>query len=386
MSPAILGVGHTRFGELDGEDVTDFGARAAREAVLESNLDPGRIEEAYVGNVGSAAQIQTGSVGQAILRGVGIGSIPVTRVENACSSSSCALREAVRAVRSGDVAVALAMGVEKMTGVPTDVAMGDMAGTSYAAVEGAMGMTFMGMYGCVANAYRDHYGTEVEPALTRVAVKNHANGAANPLAHFQRSVSAGSVRASPVVADPLRLYHCSPMSDGGTAVVVAADDVAEGCHETPVSVETVRMGTWSPGSPLYRDALTESVAGDAYEQTGLGPDDLDVVELHDAAAMGELLRCEALGLCDDGGAASFVLEGHTARDGRMPVNTSGGLKARGHPIGATGLAQICELVWQLRVEAGPRQVDGAEVGLAQNAGGSLFGKTATSTVTILAAS
>ncbi len=379
---AIAGVGHSKFGELDGQ-ITEFGSRAVREAILSSNVEKSEIEEAYIGNVVSAAQNQRGSVGQAILREVGMGRIPVTRVENACASSTCGLREAYRAIQAGQVDVALVMGAEKMTGVSSEVAMSNMSGVSYAEVEGEMGLTFMGVYGMYANAYADKYGVDVLDTISDIAVKNHHNATKNPYAHFDNEVTRAEVLESPIIAEPIRLLHSSPLSDGGVAAIVARGDIAEELVDEPVYVDTLEMGTWYPRGEFYKDGLAEKVATQAYENAGLGPDDVDVVELHNASEMGELVRYESLGLAEPGEGAELVDSGAVELDGRIPVNPSGGLKARGHPIGATGLAQLIELTWQLRGEAGDRQVEDPEIALAQNSGGSIFGKTATCTTTIL---
>lgn len=380
---AIAGVGHSKFGELEGEQITDFGSRAVRDAILSSNIEKSEIDEAYIGNVVSAAQEQRGSMGQAILREVGMGRIPVTRVENACASSACGLREAYRAVQAGQSDIVLVMGVEKMTGVPTEVALSNMAGVAYAEVEGAMGITFMGVYGMYANAYADRFGVDVLEPISDIAVKDHSNATKNPYAHFDQEVTREEVLESPLIADPIRLLHSSPLSDGGVAAVVARADLAEDLVDDPVYVDTLEMGTWYPKGEFWKDGLAEKVANQAYESAGLGPDDIDVIELHNASEMGELIRYEALGLAEPGEGAELIRNGDVELDGRIPVNPSGGLKARGHPIGATGLAQIVELAWQLRGEAGKRQVDSPEVALAQNSGGSIFGKTATCTTTIL---
>jgi len=365
--------------------VTEFGGRAVREALLASNVDNDEIEEAYVGNVASAAQDQTGVVGQAVLREVGVTGIPITRVENACASSTCAFREAYRSVRSGERDVALALGAEKMTGVPTDVALKDMSGASDAEVEGPMGMTFMGVYGMRANAYMDRFG-DVREELADIAVKNHANGLANPHAHLHLDVDHEDVLDSRLVADPIRLLDACPMSDGAAAAVLVRGEVAERLTDEPVYVDAVEASSGhylDSDQEFWREELDERVSERAYREAGIGPDDLDVVEVHDAATIGELMHYEGSGPASPGEGASLVRNGDVFLDGRIPVNPSGGLKSRGHPVGATGVAQVCELVWQLRGEAGDRQVEDATIGLAQNSGGALVGEGGVSTVTIL---
>lgn len=381
---AVVGVGQSDFGELEGRRVTDFGGQAVREALLAANVDNDAIGEAYIGNVASAAQDQTGVVGQAVLREVGVTGIPITRVENACASSTCAFREAYKSIQSGERDIVLAVGVEKMTGIPTDVALKDMAGGSDAEVEGAMGMTFMGLYGMRANAYIDRFG-DVREELADIAVKNHANGLANPHAHLHLDIDRDDVLESRMIADPIRLLDACPMSDGAAAAVLARGDVAKQLRDEPVYVDAVEMtsGSYLDDVDFWYEELDERVAQQAYREAGIGPDDLDVVEVHDAATIGELMHYEGLGLASHGEGPSLVRNGDVMLDGRIPVNPSGGLKSRGHPVGATGVAQICELVWQLHGEAGARQVESPSIGLAQNSGGALLGEGGVSTVTIL---
>lgn len=380
----VVGVGHSEFGALDGQ-IPDFGGRAVREALLNAGVDNDEIEEAYVGNVASAAQVQTGVVGQVVLREVGVTGIPITRVENACASSTCAFREAYKTVKSGERDVVLAFGVEKMTGVPTEVALEDMSGASDSEVEGPMGMTFMGVYGMRANSYMDRFG-DVREELADIAVKNHENGLSNPYAHLHLEVDREDVLESRMIADPIRLLDACPMSDGAAAVVLARGEVAERLTDEPVYVDAAEVSSGhylDSDFDYWREELDERVSEQAYKEAGIGPDDLDVVEVHDAATIGELMHYEGLGLASHGEGASLVRNGDVMADGRIPVNPSGGLKSRGHPVGATGVAQVCELFWQLRGEAGDRQVSDASIGLAQNSGGALLGEGGVSAVTIL---
>lgn len=382
---AVIGVGQSDFGELEGQRVTDFGGRAVRKALLAADVDNKDIEEAYVGNVASAAQDQTGVIGQAVLREAGVTGIPITRVENACASSTCAFREAYKTIKSGERDIVLALGVEKMTGIPTEVALKDMSGASDAEVEGPMGMTFMGVYGMRANSYMDRFG-DVREELADIAVKNHSNGLANPHAHLQLNIDRADVLSSRMIADPIRLLDACPMSDGAAAAILVRGEIAERLVDQPIYVDAVEA---SSGHYLdndfeyWQEELDERVSQQAYREAGIGPNDLDVVEVHDAATIGELMHYEGLGLASPGEGASLVRNGDVMLDGRIPVNPSGGLKSRGHPVGATGIAQVCELVWQLQDDAGDRQVEDPTIGLAQNSGGALLGEGGVSTVTIL---
>jgi len=381
---AVVGVGQSEFGELEGQRVNDFGGRAVREALLASNVDADDIEEAYVGNLGLVAQEQKFVVGQSVLREVGVTQIPITRVENACASSTCAFREAYQSIRRGDRDVALVVGVDKMSGVSTEVALESMAGGSDVEVEGKMGLTFMGVYGMWANAYFDRFG-DVREEMAEIAVKNHENGMHNPYAHLQMEVTKDDVLESRMIADPIRLLDACPMSDGAAAAVLTTGEMAEDLVEQPVYVDATKMGTGDYLNDIeyWKESIDERVATRAYSEAGIGPDDLDVVEIHDAATIGELMHYEGLGLASPGEGASLVRNGDVMLDGRIPVNPSGGLKSRGHPVGATGQAQINEIVWQLRGQAGKRQVEDADIGLVHNAGGAFLGETGTTTVTIL---
>lgn len=385
---AVLGVGHSDFGELTGQQVTDFGSHAVREAIFDGNVDASSIDEAYVGNVAGVAQSQSSIVGQAVLRDVGVTGIPITRVENACASSTFAFREAYQSLKSGACDVTLALGVEKMTGVPTEEALKDLNGASDAEVEGKMGMTFIGIYAMRANAYMNQFG-DVRTELADIAVKNHANGLSNPQAHLQLDIDREDVLASRMIASPLRLLDACPISDGAAAAVLARGEIAEQLVDNPVYVDAIEAssGPYLQNNAVdWREDLDEQVSKAAYMKAGIGPADLDVVEVHDGTTIGELMHYEGLGLANRGEGASLVQNDEVKIGGRIPVNPSGGLKARGHPVGATGIAQICELVWQLRGEADGRQVVDASVGLAQNSGGALVGEGGVSTVTILRAS
>lgn len=384
----VAGVGQTEFGDEIG-DVRELGAAAARKALLDSPFEPADVDAAYVGNVGSPPEPQRSIVGQYCLREVGVTGVPVTNVENACSSSACALRHAYRDVAAGFEDIALVLGVEHMTGPSTEEATEGLGGSSDVEREAHRGFTFASKYAMMARDYRSRHGdVPLREAMTRVSVKNHRNGLSNPYAHFRKEISATDVEESPIVSDPLRLYDMCPVSDGAAAMVIASPDAiasapADDRPRVEIAAAVHRTGEYDDPHDLASPAAARDAVERAYGRADIGSEDVDVAEIHDAATVGEVVRTEALGLCDPGEGASFVLDGHTELDGSIPVNPSGGLKARGHPIGATGVAQVNELVWQLRNEADGRQVSDAEVGVALNTGGSLNSVTANNAVTVV---
>ncbi|GAB7011174.1 thiolase family protein [Halorubrum trueperi] len=385
----IAGVGQTQFGELD-RDVRQLGADAVQAALDDAadraSVSRDDLDVAFVGNVGGPADRQRGIVGQVCLREAGISGISITNVENACSSSACAVRLAYRELAAGLADVAIVLGVEKMTGVSTEEATGGLAAAADVARESDRGLTFPSVYAMRANAYADRHGDDdLREALAQISVKNHRNALDNPRAHFHREITKDDVLESPVIADPMRLYDMCPNSDGAAAAVLVADDFGTPNNAVAIEAAVHRTGTYDQATTFGDPGKVGDVADVAYDRSGLGPDDVDLFEVHDGSTMGELLNYEALGIAAPGDGPEAILSGRTERDGPAPVNPSGGLKARGHPVGATGVAQIAELTWQLRGEANDRQVPNATVGLAENAGGALNGVGANTTIHILRA-
>lgn len=384
----VAGIGQTAFGS-DDRGVRDLGAAAAMSALADAEEQAGisraDIDVGFAGNVGGPADRQRGIVGQVCLREAGVTGISITNVENACSSSACASRLAYREIAAGLADIAIVLGVEKMTGVSTEEATGGLAAAADVARESDRGMTFPSVYAMRANAYADKYGDEnLREALTSIAVKNHQNALDNPRAHFHREITAEDVEDSPMIAEPMRLYDMCPNSDGAAAIVLAAEDVVEPTDPVAIEAAIHRTGEYDDSSHTLADSTkVAKAAAEAYDRSGINPTDVDVFEVHDGATMGELHAYEALGIADHGKGTDAILTGHTERDGEAPVNPSGGLKARGHPIGATGTAQITEITRQLRGTAGDLQIPNASIGLAENAGGSLNAVGANSTVHIL---
>lgn len=372
----ISGVGQTAFGE-DDRSLRELGAAAAIAALDDANVGTGAIEAAFVGNVGE------GIAGQMCLRELGITGISVVNVENACSSSSCAFQQAYRAVAAGWHDIVLVLGVEKMT---DGSALESLRKSGDTTLESDRGMSFPSVYGMYATAYAEQYDVDAtlfREALARISVKNHANAIENPYAQFHRELTVEEVCESPQVATPLRLLDMCPISDGAAAAVVAAPEAIESTVPAIRIEASVHHSGQYESEPLATATGEADAAAEAYEAADISPADVDVFEVHDAATISELQSYEALGICEAGSGTQFTLAGGADRDGSSPVNPSGGLKARGHPIGATGVAQLAELVWQLRGEAGARQIPDAMVGLAENSGGALNGVSANTTIHVL---
>jgi acetyl-CoA C-acetyltransferase len=379
---AVIGVGVTKFGKHDRTSAELF-AEAAREAVLDAGIEPRSVQALYYGNVTggeSERQLHMGPLAASLL---GLPTIPTTRFENACATSHAAFRHAMMEIGAGVSDVVLVGGAERILHVPTEHATEYFAYCSDASFEQPTGLTFPGVFALIARAHMDKYGT-TEEQMAHVAVKNHRHGVHNPKAQFRKEISLETVLKSPYVADPLKLFDCCPFTDGGAAVILASEEVARRLPR-PVWVLASEAATdtmfMHEKRDLARVTATERAAADAYRRAGRGPEDVDVVELHDCFTIAEIIATEGLGLFEPGMGGPAAEKGWTSLGGKIPVNVSGGLKAKGHPIGATGAAQIAEIVTQLRGEAGPRQVEGARTGLAHTLGGntatvlvSLFGR------------
>jgi acetyl-CoA C-acetyltransferase len=366
---AIVGVGMTPFGELWNKSLRDLFVEAALEAIDDAGVD--RIDSLYVGSMSPGLFVAQEHIGSLLADYLGMAGIPATRVESACASGGAAVRMAVLDVMSGASDIVLAGGVEKMTdGVDTTFALATAADQEYEAFHG---ITFPGLYAMIARAHMEKYGTTREH-LADVAVKNHEHGALNPKAQYRNRITREQVLQSTMVADPLRLLDCSPITDGAAAVIVTTVELAKKLGKPVVKVKASAQATDAIAlharKDLTRIPAVEKAAQKAYKQAGIGPEDLNLVEVHDCFTIAELVVMEELGLVERGKAGEAVSSGMTRLGGKLPINTSGGLKAKGHPVGATGVAQVIEVVLQLRGEAGERQVSGARLGMTQNMGGS----------------
>ncbi len=402
----VAGVGMTTFGKHLEEGLKAIGGQAVTAALADAGLTAADLQAAYVGN--AAAGLTTGQEsirGQVILRGIGIGKLPVINVENACASASTAVNQAAAMITAGAYDCVLALGVEKLYNedkrktfgafsgaVDVEMIQEFMAGLkrqaeSAGATSGSSGAgenrsMFMDIYASAARSHMERFGTTVEQ-FAGVSAKNSRHGHLNPRAQFRNELSVEEVLADRMIAEPLTRSMCSPIGDGAAAVILVSPERARQMGITkPVHIRSsVLHSGWDrgPGEP----DVARLCAAEAYEEAGVGPGDLDVVECHDASAPAELIAYEALGLCADGEGGKLIDAGDTALGGRIPVNTSGGLLRKGHPVGATGIAQIVELTEQLQGRCGDRQVVGASVGLAHNGGGAIGADAAALCVTIL---
>jgi len=398
---AVIGAGMTKFGKFLDRSMKDLTREAVDGALGSAGIEKSKLEAAVVGN--AAAGLITGQEcirGQVVLREMGIGGIPIINTENACASSSTAFHMAWLYVASGMYDVALAVGLEKLyhedkrrsfaaIGAAVDVEWAAQMQAAMAAAKGngergeqpspAEGAgekrsMFMDFYAAFARNHMQRYGTTKEQ-FGRIAVKNHYHGSLNPHAQYREVYTLEDILNSPLVAEPLTRLMCSPIGDGAAAAVLCSAEKAKQFTSKPVHVLASCVGSGSdhaPGEP----GITERVSQLAYRQAGVGPEDLSVIELHDASAPAELVLYEELGLCGPGEGGKLIDARATYFDGPIPVNTSGGLISKGHPIGATGVAQIYEVFTQLRGEAGDRQVANPRIGLTENGGGMVKGEAA----------
>jgi acetyl-CoA acyltransferase len=368
---SIAGVGMTPFGRLPERSLAEIAAPAVGAALEDAAVPANEVDIAFVGNaIGGMATGQESIRGQVILRYSGITGIPIVNVENACASASTALHQAVIAVRSGLYRTALAVGVEKMYVGDTPRTLSMIATASDVGEFERHGLQFTSLYAMAAARYlRDFPGASVED-FAAVAAKNSANGERNPYAQFRRARTVEEVMDSRVIAKPLTLLMCSSIADGAAAAIVTSEP-RDGAVDVLASI--VRSGRYRPDHSAPGPSSVATAGAAAYEQAGIGPADVGVVEVHDAAAPQELMHVEDLELVPRGEAGPALRDGRLATSGDLPVNPSGGLTSRGHAIGATGLAQIAELVWQLRGDADARQARfegrSRRVGLALNTGG-----------------
>ena len=360
MNVAINGVGTSRlFGKQVETHPSELIWQATAEALADSEID--RVDAVYLGTVFGAP-----GVAQRALHAMGIWGVPIVTIENACASGTTALHEAINAVDSGRYDNVLALGVEKMTDSfngaihpePTDV-------------EGRSGLALPSLYAMAATRYQTLYGLTDED-LALVAVKNHGHAVHNERATHRTPHTVEEVLASRMIADPLTLMQCCPIADGAGAAVVGRPRAS---RHVAVRSSVLKSGApWDFSSEhVWGFGLIQATARAAYEAAGLGPDELDVVECHDAFTIGEIVTTEALGLAAEGEGAKLIRSGHTRLGGPQVVNPSGGLLSRGHPLGATGLAQLAEIVWQLRGQAGARQTARARIGAVETMGGGVAG-------------
>lgn len=368
---AIAGWGITDFGRLEGRSVVDLAVEASRGA-LEAAGAVIDVDALFLGTFAGAVLGGQNFSAAVVAAKLGLDGVPAVAVEASCASGSVALRQAMNAIRAGEARAVLVVGAEKMTAAETPVVTEALARANDTSSEGyRAGLTFPGFFALLAQAYLSRYGVERE-LLADVAIKNRRHGVRNPHAQFRAEVTRDQVLGSRLIADPLRLFDCSPISDGGAALVVASLDWARGHCEKPIAI----LACEQANGPTAAEALDDftslpsaaRAAANAFERAGLQAAEIDVAEVHDCFTIAEWIAVEDLGFAEPGQAPESTRSGETTIGGRIPVNPSGGLLSKGHPIGATGIAQLIELVRQLRGEA-DNQVEGATIGLTHNVGG-----------------
>ncbi len=398
---AIVGAGLSQFGAFPEKDSRDLFVEAFQDMMetMDKGFDIDDIECAYIGNYSSDLFETQGHTAPIVADWLGMTPIPITRIENACASSGSALREGVMAIASGMYDIVLVGGMEKMTNLPTEGVTDVLASAADGLYEVPSGLTFPGIFGAIAKAHMDRYETNLDHLL-KVGIKNHDNGALNPKAQFnvtikdmmERRKARAEQRGQPVpeyrdemdflndqsanpwIAWPLRLYDCAPITDGASCILLVSSEIAHNFTDRPVALAGIGQAS---GKPLHdADELTSLSAAkeasrQAYEMAGITANDVDLAEVHDCFTIAEIVATEDLGFFAPGEGPRAVDEGRTALDGDRPINTSGGLKSKGHPVGASGVGQVVEIYHQLRGEAGERQArkSKVEVGLTHNVGG-----------------
>ncbi|MFX1474603.1 MAG: thiolase domain-containing protein [Promethearchaeota archaeon] len=372
INVSVVGAGQTKFGRHPEYDLRELFSIAALGAIDEAGIAPEDVEAAFIGNLSSDRFNDQCHIAPMMVDFAGMKGIPATKCEAACASSATALRAAILALESGLYDIVLAAGVEKMSDLPTPGVIETLAKAADNTFEATPGITFPGIFAVLAVAHMHKYGTTREQ-LAAVAVKNHANAVHNPLAQYQKEITLEKALSSRMVAWPLGLFDCSPISDGAAAVILVRTKDARKYTDAPVKIiastqasDTMNLCDRDSLSTLY---AAKTAAQKAYKQAKLEPRDIDFAEVHDCFTIAEIIATEDLGFFKPGQGGPAVEQGLTRIGAEKTINTSGGLKAKGHPVGATGISQLRELYLQLRNEAGKRQVPDADVGLAHNVGG-----------------
>jgi len=367
---AVVGIGHAKFGKRTDATIRELAHEAATPALEDAKLTATEIDASVVGIAGDVFAAQ-GSPGAVVHDYVGMGSKPSFRVEAACATGSAGVRTAWSLIRAGLAQVVLVVGAETMTHVGTPMATEWMARAGDTRWEYPYGITFPGFYALMATRHMHEFGTS-RMQLSMVSVKSHKYGAMNPYAHLQKEVSLEEAMKSVPICQPLNLYDCCLISDGAAAVVMASEERAKKITDTPVWLRGLGAGSdtmmINERPSLVGLAATKVAAEHAYKMATVTPGDIDVACTHDCFSIAEIMSYEDLGFCKKGEGGKFIEEGQSYVGGKVPVNVDGGLKSKGHPLGATGVSMTYEIVKQLRGEAGKRQVAGAEVGLTHNVG------------------
>src|SRR5579864_3086856 len=380
---AVIGIGKTAFGAFADRELRSLAVEAGVKCLEDAHVSPSQVEAFYLGNFAGPSFVGQNHLAPYIAGAMGITGVPATRFEAACASSGSAFFHAVSAVGAGLYDLVLVGGVEKMTSQTTPKVTEILAGAGDMAGEGRAGATFPALFAMIARRHMYQYGTTREQ-MAAVAVKNHANGAKNPQAHMRKVITMEQALAGKPISDPLTVYDCSLVSDGAASVLIAPLERASEFTGKPVRVLGIAQASDNVALDEKEDITTLGAvkisAVKAYKMAGVKPADIQFAEVHDCFTIAEIVAVEDLGFVTKGEGGPYSLAGKTCIQGELPVNTSGGLKAKGHPVGATGVGQICDVVQQIRGEAEERQVKRNSLGLAQN-----LGSGATSVVTILGA-
>ena len=372
---AVIGIGLTKFGELWDKSFRQLITEAGAKAILDSGISGEEIDAMYIGSMSSGRFVGQEHIGALVAEASGFSHlhIPSTRVEGACASGGLAVRQGYLSIASGMNDIVVVGGIEKMNDVSGTAATGTLATAADQEWESFFGVTFPGLYAMIARRHMHEYGTTKEQ-LAQVAVKNHKNGALNPNAQYRREITLEQAINATMVAEPLGLLDCSPVTDGAASIVLCAAEKAKKYTDKPIKIIGSGQGSDTLALHSRRDICTLDAtvhaAKMAYKQANVTPKDIDFAEVHDCFTIAEICAIEDLGFVKKGEGGKAIENNITTLDGQIPINTSGGLKAKGHPVGATGVAQIVEIVKQLRGEADKRQVKDAKIGLAHNVGGS----------------
>ena len=381
---AVIGIGKTAFGAFADRDLRSLAVEAGQKCLADGHVSPSQVEAFYLGNFAGPSFVGQNHLAPYIAGAMGINGVACTRFEAACASSGAAFFHAVSAVAAGLYDVVLVDGVEKMTSQTTPKVTEILASAGDTCGEVRAGATFPALFAMIARRHMYQYGT-TRQHLAAVAVKNHANGALNPQAHMRKVITMEQALNGKPISDPLTVYDCSLISDGAAAVLIAPLERASKFTDKPVKVLGIAQTSDHLALDEKEDITTlravVEAAKKAYKMAGVTAADIQFAEVHDCFTIAEILATEDLGFVKKGDGGPYALEGRTCLRGERPVNTSGGLKSKGHPVGATGTGQICDVVMQIRGEAGERQIARHSLGLAQNLGGS----GATAVVTILGA-
>lgn len=375
-SVSVMGIGETKFGKLDNYSLRDLIVEAGNKAIGDSGIEKDKIQALYMSNFNGSYWSTQSHMGPLASEALGLENIPTLRTEGACASGTLAFRTAWAAVAAGLYDVVLVGGAEKMTHQTTPIITTGLASAADYENEVKFGATFPSLFAMMAQRYFYEYGN-IREAMAMCAVQNHDNAYLNPTAQMHKKITVDMVKAGFPVADPLTVFDCSLVSDGAVFVVIAATDVAKSISTSKKRLVEV-IGSGHAGDTISLTGkksittlgATVKAAQEAYKMAGITPEDVNFIEVHDCFTITQILNTEDLGFFEKGKGGKAVLEGITARDGRLPVNVSGGLKAKGHPIGATGLSMIYEVVTQMRGEAGERQLKNTDIGLTHNLGGS----------------